>query len=542
MERVVSMYKVLIVDDEVLVRVGLKTTIDWESIGFTIVSEAANGEQGYENYLKYMPDVIITDVKMPKQDGLWLVDRIREQNHEAKILVLTCYDEFSYARKALKAGADDYILKSEVEDDELIKLMEGIKGKLDDMNRVRTQKDGGSTDPEELKRTVILDLINNGFRIGDEMRNTLSDINFPARDSSYVFFGLSIVYNGEQQADTQQVNHAVLNILYDQFGQNAISFLEWQQFGNYFFFLSSPNLKISDIRNIFQFAGNASGQYFNISLNAISSGIFRQPEQSDKVYGDFYENSQVLFYANPNNHLIPGMDFVKFTEPDVFELKKNYNRSFMEAVGHEDLDRMRKLLQEMKQYFERENVLPMIVKIFFSNLTGDFFSSYGSYLSDREVFEPYKTYHYRINQSGHLEDILRLVTEFSRQLIRKMQDVRANHSGLMINRALNYIRYHYAEKISLDDVAKEINMSKHYLCNAFKKETGENMSLYINKLRIEKAKQLLLESDAKIKEIYEQVGYTDQQYFSKVFKKITGKTVIEYKENSAHAPERDDNP
>lgn len=100
----------------------------------------------------------------------------------------------------------------------------------------------------------------------------------------------------------------------------------------------------------------------------------------------------------------------------------------------------------------------------------------------------------------------------------------------MINQALNYIKYHYMEKISLDDVADEMNISKHYLSSIFKKETGENMSLYINKLRIEKAKQLLLESDIKIKEVFEKVGYSDQQYFSKVFKKITGKTVVEYKE------------
>ena len=83
-------------------------------------------------------------------------------------------------------------------------------------------------------------------------------------------------------------------------------------------------------------------------------------------------------------------------------------------------------------------------------------------------------------------------------------------------------------------MAEELNVSKHYLSSIFKKETGENMSFFINKLRIEKAKQLLLESDMKIKEVFEQVGYSDQQYFSKVFKKITGKTVVEYKEGSGN--------
>jgi two-component system response regulator YesN len=99
----------------------------------------------------------------------------------------------------------------------------------------------------------------------------------------------------------------------------------------------------------------------------------------------------------------------------------------------------------------------------------------------------------------------------------------------LVNRAINYLNYHYDRKISLKDVARELHLSKHYLCSTFKKETGENMSLYINKLRIEKAKKLLLEPDNRVKEIYEEVGYSNQQYFSKVFKKITGMTIMEYR-------------
>jgi two-component system response regulator YesN len=90
------MYKDLIVDDEVLVRVGLKTTIDWEAVGFTVAAEASNGEQGYEQYKKHLPDVIITDIKMPKKDGLWLIEQVRKEDTHVKILVLTVYDEFSF--------------------------------------------------------------------------------------------------------------------------------------------------------------------------------------------------------------------------------------------------------------------------------------------------------------------------------------------------------------------------------------------------------------------------------------------------------------
>ena len=123
-----------------------------------------------------------------------------------------------------------------------------------------------------------------------------------------------------------------------------------------------------------------------------------------------------------------------------------------------------------------------------------------------------------------------MLLEFTVKAINEIHNIRYNNPKAIINQAINYIQHHYDEKISLEDVAQKLNLSKHYLCSAFKKVTGENMSLYINKLRIEKAKSLLLESDGRIKEIFEEVGYSNQQYFSKVFKKITGITVMEYKE------------
>jgi two-component system response regulator YesN len=525
------MYKVLIVDDEVLVRVGLKTTIDWESIGFTIISEASNGEQGYENYLKNRPDVIITDIRMPKQDGLWLVEKIRKENTDAKILVLTCYDEFSYARKALKVGADDYILKSEVEDEELIKLMVSIKDKLDIQNKAKSIKDNNLSSHENLKRTIFSNLLKKGFNIEESLLKELANLNFPTSDTAFAFIGISILENIGIQTDTAQVSGAVMNILYEQLNQNSIAYVDGQLNNLHHIFISSANLSTSEIKKIITYAANGAKQYFDISINAVYSNVFGQIEQAEKWYKDYFEKSQILFYKGINANLIRQIDSIHLSEPNVFDLKKAYNKNFIEVIGHENLEKAREMIDEIGEYFQNNNVSPMIVKIFYSNLMGDLFSSYGLFLSDREVFETHETYHYQIIDTDHLEKINHLLTDFSASLIVELQDNRHNNSKSLINQALNFIEYHYSEDISLDDVAKELNLSKHYLCSIFKKETGENMSLYINKLRIEKAKQMLLESDIKIKEIFEKVGYSNQQYFSKIFKKITGMTVLDYKES-----------
>ncbi len=525
------MYKVMIIDDEVLVRVGLKTTIDWEAIGFTIAAEAANGEQGYENYLKYKPDVIITDIKMPKQDGLWLIDKIRKEDKEAKILVLTCYDEFSYVRKALKAGAYDYILKSEIEDEELIKLMVSLKEKMDSENKAETERNH-KTDPEDLKRTAVSYLMKKGFHMDERLEKTLEYLKFPLTDTFFVFLCISAFPDKEAKTDTVQVNNAVMNILFEQLNQNAVAYIDIQQPDVNLLFLSSPDLKPAGIKKMFAVAANGAMQYFGISLHGVYSNVFGRAEQAGGVYSEFSEKAQILFYKMENTNRIIPMDSIHFNEPDIFELKKNYNKNIVEAIGHENLDKVREIIEEAGQYFESGYVSPMIVKMFYSNLIGDLFSSYGLFLSERQMFESHKTYHYQIEHSERLDKIEKLLKDVSEKLIRVIRDMRYHNSKLMINQALNFIKYHYTEKISLDDVAKELNVSKHYLSSIFKKETGENMSLYINRLRIEKAKQLLLQSDIRIKEVFEKVGYSDQQYFSKVFKRITGKTVNEYKEIS----------
>lgn len=119
----------MIVDDEMIVRIGLKSMINWQEIGFEIIGEAGNGEAAFEKYIALQPDIVISDIKMPKKDGLWLTQKIKEYNPETEIILLTCYDEFDYVRKALKFQVSDYLLKTEMEEQEIQQIMTAKKRK-----------------------------------------------------------------------------------------------------------------------------------------------------------------------------------------------------------------------------------------------------------------------------------------------------------------------------------------------------------------------------------------------------------------------------
>ncbi len=528
------MYKVLIVDDEVLVRVGLKTTIDWEANGFTVVAEASNGEQGYEQYKKHQPDVIITDIKMPKKDGLWLVEEVRKENRNTNILVLTCYDEFSYARKALKFGADDYILKSEVEDEELVAVMQSIKKKIDEYNKKKHIQVKDLLNINYVKRSIFVDMVKNDFKMDEDMLERCRNIEFPVMGSRLAFVCVSINDNGYSAGNEpnplKRTDDAVLNILTDLFAEKDIEYLFMHHDKEDVFLLSSPGLSSIEINRIFTTAADSVKQYFDCILNIVCTDTFDSIAACRGIYKDFAEKAQILFYKEQVAVYLSRTDRISFSEPNVFSLKKLHNKQVVEAIGQEDTFTAMKLMNEISSYFVENNVIPGIVKIFYTNLVGDIFSSYGLFLENSKQIQNQQYYHYQIESSSHMKELKGLLNDFIGKVIDEITHMRCTNSKLLINKALNYINSHYQEKISLDDVAKELHLSKQYLCNTFKKETGENMSLYINKLRIDKAKELLLEPDGRIKEIFEEVGYSNQQYFSKVFKKITGITIMEYKE------------
>ena len=528
------MYKVLIVDDELLVRVGLRSTIDWTAIGFKVVAEASNGEEAFEQYKKYMPDVIITDIKMPKKDGLWLVEEIRKENRHAKILVLTCHDEFSYARKALQVGASDYLLKFEIEDEELMELMQSIKKSMDADNKTKSLNVNTVLKRNDIKKAIFADMIKFQFNIDANLSERCAGIDFSLLNTKFALASVAINDSlDDLQMDAiqyNQRNRAIRNIFLNLFSERSIEYIYSHLTKRYTFFLSSPSLNETEMRKMLETAINSVKQYFDCSLNIVYTDIFENILDTQKVYEYFDYKAQILFYKNDASYYLANINHVNLSEPKILQLVEEYDKQLMETIGQESVELTQLLINQANSYFEQHHVNPKLVKIFWSKLIGNIFSYYGLFIENNKEIATHEHYHHQVEVSENIKETKYLLMEFTTQVIHSSKHMKYTNSKLLINRALHYINNHYDEKLSLEDVAQKLHLSKHYLCNAFKKATGENMSLYINKLRIEKAKRLLLESDGRAKEIFEEVGYSNQQYFSKVFKKITGMTIMEYKE------------
>lgn len=520
------MYKVMIVDDELLVRIGLKTTVDWERAGFTVVAEASGGEQGLEQYRLHRPDVVFTDIKMPKGDGLWLVDAIRREDRDTRIIVLTCYDEFAYARQALKAGADDYILKSEVEDEELFALMEQIRKALD--QRVRQEKVQAPV--EDLKSVLMGKLLRRGFRVEPDHVPLGLEAGFDLTAGPFAFISLAM---GRQRQGAGQVQAAMGSIAVTQLEAQGIPYLYASEDARHVFLVRANDLEADGLRKTLEAVGSAAGQYFDAPVSILYSELCLDAGRLPECYEAFCASEQVRFYGAPAALTLIQAESVMLKALNVIDLQKRYEGQLLELLGREKEKGAVELLEEILALCRQERYAPSSVRLLYSKLLGEVYAHFGSLFAESPEVEPYEHYHQLMDHLPELDDLSEPLSGFIRNAVAAIRQSRHRNAHWISTQAVQYIRGHYDQKISLDDVAAALILSKHYLCNVFKRETGETMSAYINRLRIEKAKQQLLMPDVRVRDVYETVGFTNQQYFSKVFKKVTGMTVSEFRDRQS---------
>ena len=167
------MIKVLIADDEPLVRAGIKTVLPWNMYGFDVISEAADGKEAYEKILKLKPDILITDIKMPGMDGITLLKRLKQEKISIQSLVLSCFDEFELVREAMKYGAHAYIRKLSIDPAKLLEVLKEMKEAISD----QPEKNASfSLNTDDLKYLFIKRLQNQGFEDHEQVKNVLHNI------------------------------------------------------------------------------------------------------------------------------------------------------------------------------------------------------------------------------------------------------------------------------------------------------------------------------------------------------------------------------
>jgi two-component system, response regulator YesN len=520
------MYKIMIVDDEMLVRIGVKALINWQELGFEIVGEASNGQTAYEKYVALKPDLVITDIKMPKQDGIWLTKKIKEYNPNTEIIFLTCYDDFAYAKEAIKLRVSDYILKAEMEEEELRKILLEKKKKLD---MISGQKSESKNDNTLMKKQQehLLGLLLSSNRTNELVREEFIKAQLEWNTGKYCFiqFDFRSSLKNDKNADYQIANiiSACLELIVNKFQDEEVEVFS-KQFGKSITcFLMSSNLNDTKIQKCVEYLKSSFKQYFNLSYKSVNSPITATIEESREYLNWIFAASDYLFYIKEGEHLTK--ETMKQSEGS-FIYDGAMVKEFSQYIEEADMDAIFKKIDELERLLDRQRSNSLEVKLELSHMVNDIFKRFDScFQEDKDVFAFQK----RIINSEELTEAIEIIRDFLKNTIAENSVGRADNAEILIKKAVQYINDHCNKKISLEDISGYVGISKYYFSVLFKKEKDITFSSYLNSVRIDKAKQLLKNPQTTINDVVDEVGFNDAQYFSKTFKKYVGMTVTEYR-------------
>lgn len=511
------MIQVLIVDDEPKLREGLRSFIEWEAYGYSVVDTASNGNEALEKYQQLRPGLVIADIRMPGMDGLQLIGHLREMDPTVHILILSGYADFEYAKKAIQQRADGYLLKP-VDEDELIDYLGNIKSQIDEENMAEQWR---LTTREWGRESFMISLMTEHPGEPELLRSRAEELGLAWK--CYQVLLLSTVLDEENYGEKLVAVRSAMTRLLEAKGRGYV-FSHHSQIG---VLLNDPILPVewselySNIRKVVE----ALNIDFSLALGPKVGMI----EEIAYSYG-------VANRLN-KNHFFLGNDRL-LTEELLVEQKREVSTSVHELdeqiyyaveIGNHEL--VKQLIEQKGTHYISQKYTEEQIKLHFAEmlttLLGRGIKKFPELQQRNREFSEYLSDIYRAWTLGE-------VYEKAQQFLKLMINELGSSEGSKhqeVKMMLELIHRNFNENLKLETLSGILNYNSAYLGKLFKNETGEYFNTYLDKVRIEKAKSLL-EEGLKVYQVAEQVGYTNVDYFHSKFRKYVGTSPSAYRKTS----------
>jgi len=505
-------YRVLIADDESIIREGLKKIVSWNSLGFEVAGTASDGRDAYRKINALKPDLCIIDIRMPGLDGLELISRIKKQNPGVKIIILTGYPEFEYAQKAVDLGVETFLLKPidpAIFEEKVQKIFAELEEEKD-----RKYILGKSV---ELSKEKLIHEIARGNleRLSIEEINRIYNFQFPWK--SYQIALLQFNNIEDFNPISAEIAKALEPSGYCFYVEDMIGVLFKDFFCNY------HKKELISIKNLLK---NKYGVDFSVYIGRKVSRLEEVRESFDSamylVKNRFLcSRKDILIYPEKKKEAkleeIEEDEIIRRIERAIECLDAN---SLGEVLGMELTNCLAMEASESQIRLSYLNIYLNVVHYFSSNYSG-FKESSNNYLNEEILDQFYKK-----------ESLLKL-NNFVEDLLFSIMEKFAEMSGKSpIFKVLEYIDSNYYNDLKLKDISRKFGYNTCYFGKLFKKSVGESFNDYLSKVRINKAKEFLLQN-MKVLEVAEKVGYRDLDYFIRKFKEYTGQTPKGFKEEAS---------
>lgn len=523
--------KVLIIDDEIMALEYLRELITWEAFGYQIVAETTDANHALRQFQAYRPQIIISDICMPGMSGLEFCEQVLSIDKSVKIILLTAYKEFEYAKKAIELGVSNYILKHELSDKTLLSELEKVASEL------KNERSSSNI----IKKHLLMNLMeDNDYMQQLDLKPQWEFLNkgggmfilvILKKDEPYpIVESTTVMHSPEMREEWKHLDEGST----DEFVMIDSIKLRNQMWA--VLFTCSRLSSESAVWNRFypiavktqSFFSEASGSTYSAAIEMERQEIKNIPKMYKSClktleYTPFFTRSKILRRMD-----IPNVEAHRYALET--EQALNMISSALEGQNVGQLD------AEMERLF-RDCIAPSfdttllrkcsdeLVRIINKWREKNFLASIPH--ESAEVFAG-------LHHCYTLTEMMKALIHVYKMSIEDVMDLHYNKYPIKIQKAIKYLHIHYPEDISIVDVAEAVEISASNLSRAFRKETGQSFLDYLTAIRIEEAQKLLLTSDLKIYQISEKVGYKTSQYFSQVFLKVTGMQPLDFRGGGKH--------
>ena len=542
------MLKIFLAEDEVIVRETIKRMIPWEELGFELVGEAADGEMALPLLIRQKPDLLITDIKMPFMDGLTLAKLAKKELPELKIVILSGYDDFNYAKQAISIGVEEYLLKP-ITKNALIERLSEIRSRYE---HEKTQKEYyekfqremqvyeknsnrdffealvcGSMDMMEVYKKAEklgLDIVAEAYNILIFTMNSEEDFSgqkegyseweaeslemledfFSDNTSAMLFrcniFSYGVLIKGQKETIDENTRSCIDEIkkILDRKEQKR----QW------FVAVGESVERLSKLQKSYHSASRAFSQRYLYGENIL---YYDEMELMEHRSGQADTNDNAYLKNVDVNALNPAI-LQKFLSNGLQEETENFVKDYFYAIGQEPMESL-----VFRNY--------VILNVRFSVIT--FLKGLGC---DTEGMEPENTEEILAESGKNIESAITYAKKMISQAITIRDQNSGNKNRSILKTAVDFIDEHYMdEDISLNTAANVANVSSNHFSALFSQNMGQTFIEYLTTLRMNKAKELLRCTGMRSSEIAGKIGYKDAHYFSYLFKKTQGMTPSDYR-------------
>ena len=533
------MPRVFLVEDESTIRSTLRDTVPWGQLGYEFVGEATDGEMALPLIGSTHPDVLITDIKMPFMDGLSLSKLVLKEFPNTKIIIISGYDDFEYARQAIEIGVEQYLLKP-ITKANLMKVLREVKEKIEqeqEQRNYQAQFQRDSQEYEQFARRSFMEQVVAGKLSVQQIYEDAGRLGLELKAQSYCIALFSAM--GETYSDTDA---RVREDLLGHFMKHPEYLLLRWNLTTYMLLIMGEKSRmdsyiqscIAAITNRYSVYDGQKPWYAAVGMTA--GRLSQLPE--------CYEDVSRLWsyrYIQPDTHVLTS-DTVKTPDSGAassdlenFDVNKFNQEMLLEIMRSAAPEEIPNIISEfLLDISEAVRSQPFCHYVMLSTrfTAIQFVTSLG--VKQEKLLEGV-TCQDLMEQTVEMQDLRRYMSEFLMQAVKIRIARSANQYKDILGRAVDYIDAHFTDdSLSLNMVAKEVNISANYLSAVFSQEMKSTFVEYVTSQRMAKAKELLRTTDKHSGEIALEVGYKDPHYFSFLFKKTQGLTTREYRSGGKH--------